>query len=394
VFDAARTTIEEKTGIPPTHVMMAATHTHSSVSARGSNRLIPDEALTDYQAFLAQRISDGVRRAVNQLGPAQIGWGSAREPTSVFNRRYHMRPGAATPNPFGGQDRVVMNPGRANPDIVKAAGPTDPEVAFLAVRSLEGQPIAVLANYSLHYVGPGTSGVISADYFGEFADRLQQLLAADRLDPPFVGMMSNGTSADINNIDWLNKPDRRWEPFEKMRDVAQRVAEAVAGEYEQVVFHPEAELDAAWDELRLTVRKPTRQQLDRAERVLADPDHVPLSHQREATYARRLQQLAESPDQVSIPLQVVRVGDGAIAALPFEVFVEIGLQLKAESPLPHLFTISHANGTYGYLPTVQQHALGGYETWLGTNVVEVQAADKITRRLQAMLGELADGTAP
>ncbi len=50
--------------------------------------------------------------------------------------------------------------------------------------------------------------------------------------------------------------------------------------------------------------------------------------------------------------------------------------------------ISHANGSHGYLPTAGQHELGGYETWLGTNCVEVQAADKIVKSLLTMLNEM------
>ena len=59
-----------------------------------------------------------------------------------------------------------------------------------------GRPLALLANYSLHYVGGVGSGDLSADYFGAFADGIQQLLGADRQDPPFVGIMSNGTSGE------------------------------------------------------------------------------------------------------------------------------------------------------------------------------------------------------
>ena len=50
--------------------------------------------------------------------------------------------------------------------------------------------------------------------------------------------------------------------------------------------------------------------------------------------------------------------------------------------------LSHANGSYGYLPTVQQHHWGGYETWMGTNHVEIKAAPKITNALLEMLGRL------
>ena len=48
-----------------------------------------------------------------------------------------------------------------------------------------------------------------------------------------------------------------------------------------------------------------------------------------------------------------------------------------------------ANGHYGYLPTPEQHALGGYETWMGTNQLEKEASRKITAALMEMLGRLA-----
>ena len=364
---------------------MAGTHTHSSVSARGPNRLINDGSLSEYQQFLARRIADGVRRAVNNLQPARIGWGSASEPTQVFNRRYFMKPGTPTLNPFGGQDQVVMNPGQGNPNLARAAGPTDPEIAFLSVQSIDGKPLALLANYSLHYVGPSAGSVISADYFGAFADRIQQLMDADRQDPPFVGMLSNGSSADINNIDWLNKPERRWAPYEKMRDVADRVARAVVEAHQQVEFHSWIPLDAAFAELTLAVRNPDEQQIAFASAVLAKPEDEKPNHGRERVYAERVLQLAESPSSIRAPLYALRIGDVGVCAIPFEVFAEIGLQIKAESPLPRAFTISHANGTYGYLPTAAQHELGGYETWLGTSVVEYEAASKITETLLGML---------
>ncbi len=84
----------------------------------------------------------------------------------------------------------------------------------------------------------------------------------------------------------------------------------------------------------------------------------------------------------------MRIGDLGIAAIPFEVFTEIGLDIKAKSPAKQTFTISLANGSYGYLPTPRQHALGGYETWLGTNLVEIHASDKITATALRLLGRM------
>jgi len=388
VFDSAKESIRNKTGVPVENMLMAATHTHSSISARAPNKVKSNGPLSDYQNFVARRISDGVRRAINNLEPARIGWGRAEEPTQVFNRRYFMKPGTPTPNPFGGTDRVVMNPGRGNPSIDKAAGPTDPEIAFLSVQSTDGRPIALLANYSLHYVGPSAGSVISADYFGVFADRIQELLGADRLDPPFVGIMSNGTSGDINNINWLEKPSRRWPPYAKMRQVADLVARAVHQAHERIEFHDWVPLDACQSELTLGVRDPTQEQLAYAHKILDKPEDAPKHHARERVYANRVLDLADAPEHRSFPLQVMRIGELGICAIPFEVFVEIGLELKQRSPMGQTFTISHANGSYGYLPTVRHHELGGYETWLGTNNVEVQAASKIVDASLSMLRDL------
>ena len=388
VYDKAKRIINEKTSIPIENMMMSATHTHSSITARGANRLRQDKELSSYQQFLVSRISDGVRRAANNLKPARIGWGCAQEPTQVFNRRYYMKSGVPVPNPFGGEDKVVMNPGRGNPNILKAAGPTDPQIVFLSIKSVNGRPIALLANYSLHYVGNGQRGVISADYFGIFADKIRQLLGADRNDSPFVGILTNGTSGDINNIDWLNKTQKRFAPYEKMRQVADLVAGAVYEEHKKLKFRDWVKLDAMQNELTLAVRKPTDKQRAYAQRILKKSDDAKPYHKHEKVYARRTLQMQGTPAEVSVVLQTFRIGDLGICAIPFEVFVEIGLEMKAKSPFEQTFTISHANGSYGYLPTVAQHKLGGYETWLGTNMVEFQSSAKIVRMLSSMFNHI------
>ncbi len=145
VFDEAKRQIHEHTGLPAEHVLTAATHTHSATSSGWSNSLAPDMDFSDYQKFVARRISDGVRRAFNNLEPARVGWGTAEEPRQVTNRRRFAKPGMPMPNPFGGQDQVhgcaVLQ------DLVEPAGPVDPQIVFLSVQAVDGRPIALLANY-------------------------------------------------------------------------------------------------------------------------------------------------------------------------------------------------------------------------------------------------------
>jgi neutral ceramidase len=388
-FEEAKRLIHAKTGLPRASMLMSSTHTHSGVSARAD---APKGGkfgqLDEYQVFVARRIADGVASALNNLAPAQIGWGVGEVPQHVFNRRWKMKPGTPLINPFGGEDKVLMNPAIGDPNVLEPAGPTDPQVSFLAVRSPEGRPIALLANYSLHYVGGVPRPHISADYFAVFADRIQELLEADRQDPPFVAMMSNGTSGDVNNRD-VRGPTKRLPPYAKMRMVADDVAKEVLRVYKTVRFHDWVRLQSAQAELTLQVRKPGPELLAYARKVLAKPESEPKLHRYEKAYAERVLALdADWPDQIDVPLQAFRIGELGIAAIPFEVFAEIGLELKQRSPFKPTFTIELANGSFGYLPTPAQHAVGGYETWFGTNRVEIEASTKITAKILELFGQL------
>lgn len=391
LIDEVKRLIQEESNIPRENLLVSATHTHSSVSAGGvgeKRRQIGNvEPFDEYQKFLIRRIADGVRIAINNLEPALIGWGVGSVPEHVFIRRWRMKPGTPIPNPFGGQDSVKMNPGR-DPNLLEPAGKPDTDVSFISVQSIHGKPIALLANYSLHYVGGNPRDHLSADYFGVFADRIQELLKTDRQEPPFVGIMSNGTSGDVNNINF-GAPSIKKAPYEQIKLVAEDVAREVFRVYNSVEYHNWVPLRAAEEKFTLQVRKPSAQMLARAKMVIARPDTVKPIHRHEVTYAHRIIQLEETwPDKIDIILQAFRIGDLGIAAIPFEVFAEIGLEIKAKSPFHPSFTIEQANGSYGYLPSPEQHELGGYETWLSTNKVEIEASRRIVAKLLDLFAKI------
>jgi hypothetical protein len=391
VYDEAKRLIETNTGLPGDQVLMAATHTHSATSAEGQGTKrrgwLGSAALDGYQLFLARRIADGVQVAIQNLEPAKIAWGSVDVPQHVFNRRWLMK--NPVMSPLGLMDKARMNPGIGNTELLKPAGPIDPEVSFIAVESIDGRPIAVLGNYSLHYVGGVPIGHISADYFGVFADRIQELLNADRQGPPFVGILSNGTSGDVNNINFRG-PRKKNLPYAKISIVANDVAKAVFGEYQRLSFKNWVPLGAAQSKLMLKVRRASSEILANMAKVEVRPEaDEPLFHRLEKTYALRIKQLeSEWPDDIEIILQAFRLGDLSIATIPFETFAETGLEIKEKSPFSDAFTIELANGSYGYLPTPSQHQLGGYESWLGTNRVEVGASTKIVEKLLELFDRL------
>ncbi|MBI1301101.1 MAG: hypothetical protein GC137_05505 [Alphaproteobacteria bacterium] len=384
VFDAAKKMIHEATGLAPAQIMMASTHTHSSISAGGTGEKrrawTEDEPLDAYQSFMASRIADGMQVALKNLEPARIGWGSGSVPQHVFNRRWKMKPGTPMPNPLGGDDMAVMNPGVAHPNLLEPAGPTDPEVAYISVQSIDGRPLALLANYSLHYVGGVPKGHISADYFGVFADIIQEHLQADGQHPPFVAMMSNGTSGDVNNINFKG-PSVRHPPYWKMKVVAEDVVREILKSYHDIGYRDWVKLGARQELLTLKVRKPGLELSKFVKGVLERPELETGRHRLEKTYAERVVQMESWPDEISVIIQAFKIGDLGIGGIPFETFAETGLEIKEKSPFNKTFTISFANGSFGYLPTPEQHRLGGYETWLSTNRVEEVASEKIVAQL-------------
>ncbi len=385
ILDAAKRRIDAKCGLAPDHILISAVHTHTAPTRAALFQSEPDREYTD---FLVERIADGVARAINNLAPARIAWGVGREPNQVFNRRWKMRPGAIPPNPFGGtNDLVKMNPPVGSPDLVEPAGPTDPEVSVLAVQSPEGRPIALLANYSLHYVGTSRGNDISADYYGAFADRIQQLLGADRLDPPFVALLANGTSADINNINF-RQPRRPMGPYEQIHVVADAVAAEAHRVCQRLEYRDWVPLGVEQTELKLGVRRPSPEEVTRAKGILAKANAKELRAP-EQVYARETVLMKAYPEEVPVILQAMRIGELGIAAIPCEVFAEIGLAIKRQSLLKPTFTIELANGYNGYLPTPEQHKLGGYETWRArSSYLETQAAPKILDALMTLFGRL------
>jgi hypothetical protein len=381
VLDKAKHLAHGHTGIPMDRMLISATHTHTAPTAAG---VFQSESDADYCEFLVRRISDCIRRAAHNLEPAKVGWGVGREATQVFNRRWKMRDGVEMVDPFGRPDHVRMNPPAASPDLVEPAGPIDPEVGVLAVQTLAGRLLALLANYSLHYVGGTGAGDVSADYYGAFAERTGQLLAAEKGDPPFVAIMSNGTSGNINNINFRESSQAR-APYVQIRAVAALLAAEAARVAEKIEYRTNVPLAMSEAKLRLARRPTPKDDVARAKFILSQA--APGVLQRvEAIYARETVLLNEYPPFVETMVQAIRIGDLGIATSPCETFVETGLAIKAASPLKPTFTIELANDYCGYLPTAEHHQLGGYETWRArSSFLEIEAEAKIRTKILEQL---------
>ncbi|HOC57770.1 MAG TPA: hypothetical protein PKI20_19280 [Verrucomicrobiota bacterium] len=376
--DAVRARAQQLTSIPTDRIMLSAVHTHSTPSLM---RCLGTDADTNYLAFVLPRIVEGLQRAVANLGPARVGWAVAPAPEHTHTRVWIRRPDKLLPDPFGDLTiRANMHPGHQNPDTVGPSGPSDPALTLLAVQSPEGRPIAVLANYSMHYFG---APAISADYYGAFAEKLGPLIGAGDASPAFVGIMSQGTSGDQHWMDY-SEPKR-----EVTRDAyAGKLAQIAADAYRKVVFHDWAPLVMRQKTLRLATRQPDAQRLAWARELVAKLDgRSPRSLPE--VYAGEQLWLHENPTRLVL-LQALRVGDLGIAIWPCEVFALSGLKIKAQSPLQPTMNIELANGEEGYIPPPELYPLGGYNTWAcRTASLETNAEPKIVDALLGLLEKVS-----
>jgi len=376
---AAKEHAERLTGIGRDNILISCTHTHygpATVGALGT----PRDDRTMERA--AQRIGDSVRLAQNRLQPAEVGVASTTCPGETFNRRWHMKDGT-----------VQMNPGHQNPDALRTAGPADPEVLVLAVRSPNREPIALLANYALHYVGGPCHTSISADYFGYFDRALQRMAGRD-----LVAIMANGFCGDLNNVDASQPEPDMPHPFYQEERVANAVAAAAYGAWQGLrgfQYDSAPALRAGTEMMEFRRRESSADELARA-RVLLNAGEDSWSDEsvpdfKDRVYAREALYVADEPLERAIPIMAMRIGELGLVGLPGEIFVEYGLHIKGRSRFTNTMTIELANDFVGYCPTDKALGEGSYETQLartskaapGTEAAMVGAALRALTRVAA-----------
>ncbi|TWU07746.1 neutral/alkaline non-lysosomal ceramidase N-terminal domain-containing protein [Stieleria varia] len=388
LLDDAKQLAASKTAIPAENMLISATHTHTAPSSFGA---LGTPADLNYLPVIRQRIVEAIVAAESNLQPARVGWGSTSVPEMTALRRWVRRPDKLDVDPFGEYTvRANMHAATKMDMVTGPTGPEDPELSMIAFETLDGAPIAILANYSMHYFGDQP---ISADYFGLFSESIAKH-AGERFqtkhpdaDPPtsIVGVLSHGCSGDIWRRDYWTyngKDDQTIEGY------AQAMAGHAAKVYDGIEYQSDADLRMVQSELPMRYRVPNESRLKWAQQIVAEMgDRQPKD--KTEVYAREAVLLHEM-QETKILVQALRIGDIAIATTPNETYALTGLKLKHQSPLNKTMVIELANGADGYIPPPEQHPLGGYNTWPARSAgLEVSAESKI---VAALLTGLEDVT--
>lgn len=383
LLDDVKALVASQHGIRADRIMISATHTHTAPSSMGALGTDADE---NYVVFVREKLVQSFADAAQNLTPAQVGWGVGQAAEYTALRRWIRRPDRLALDPFGNPTvRANMHAGRILDDVTGESGPKDPELSLISFQTLDGRPLAVIANFSMHYFGDKALG---ADYFGLFSEGLKARLAgADREGlPPFVGMMSHGCSGDIWRRDYhtYDPQAKDWtidEYTEGLLNIALQV-------YEGITHQADADLAMAEARLPLNYRVPDAQRLQWAQGVVSEMQGQ-LPKTQPEVYARE-QVLLHELQSTEVVVQGIRIGEIGIATTPNETYALTGLKIKLNSPLANTMVIELANGGDGYIPPPEQHHLGGYNTWAARSAgLEVEAEPKIAAAAIHLLEEVS-----
>jgi hypothetical protein len=382
LVEEARREIERTTRLRGVDVMISATHSHTGpVVDRNSAFGGKSDLVHHYLDGLPAKIAEAVRQAESRLAPAAVSAASGREESIAFNRRYHMTDGT-----------VGWNPGKLNPRVIKPAGTIDPEVPVVRFDSADGRPMAVYVNYAVHLDNIGEPR-ISADLPSTLARAL-----ADFGGPEMVTVYSTGCCGDVNHI------DVRWREPQRGFANAARMGTILAGEVLRT--WPRLEPVKA-DVVRvrraivpLALPAISEADVERSRSVIArmeDPKgpRPKFLEQVDAFKTRDVVARQGRPQEVEV--QVIALGDElAWVSLPGEIFTELGLAIKQDSPFRRTIIAELANGAIGYIPARRAYAQGNYEVISarcaeGSGERLVDAAVRLLKELYAEAGAAKAG---
>ena len=326
----------------------------------------------DYLDSLKNRVRDGVQVALAQLTGVELIAGSIDASGWCYNRRPVYR-GA------DGGEHVGTHGPRGGPSFLRMEGPEDNQLQAMLCRDVSGRPVGGLVNFACHPTNMYGVKAWSADYIGPLTDALR-----DEYGCPFV--FFNGCSGNLSQVSGIVGKER-----EGGEDYCEAMGTALAVKAVEALSSGRSVADSSIavrsKEIPIAQRRPTKEMIELARWYLEqDPDtvdqeaftyrmygHPYTMYHNSAAFqewiARETLGMWEWQRRVGsrelyedIGIQVIKLGDVALACVPCEYFSEFGLEIKARSPFASTMVVHLANGWHSYIPTIEGMAHGGYES--------------------------------
>lgn len=316
-YDEVAEELRKELGIEPRQFWWGLTHTHSGpeVGPPDTYKMLlgrsDHEWDREYTARVRKALVDAVREARQKLAPARLTAGTGMAMANI-NRRAR---------DVDGKISLGLNP----------EGPVDRQIGLLRIDRPDGSPVALITNYAIHGTVMGPQNLlISGDCPGVVADYVERKTGSTML-------FLNGAAGNIAPI-YSVYPDPKAGHLSQFNVLlGDRILEAVGA------------LGPASSDVRLwagekTVETPLREDL-------TWPENLP----------RYLRKTEGGPPLLRLPVRFMRINDTLVWGAPVEMFCDIAMRVRDESPFARTFFFGYTNGWFGYLPTAKGFEEGGYE---------------------------------
>ncbi|MDZ4818969.1 MAG: hypothetical protein SGJ20_08360 [Planctomycetota bacterium] len=294
--------------VRPDEVILACTHTHSAPESGSLSDLQQTADFAGWIDYLAVQIGRAIAAAFSKRQPCSLRLGTAKAPGLGIYRRWQTTSGIE-----------MSHPEPAAESIISREGPVDDAVLVATFVDPQEQVVAMAVNATCHPVYEMCMPHVSPDYPGELT------LLLEKKFPSATALFLNGAAGDINPTTVSSGPLAA-------QQHAARLAAAVHNAIDQSSRSASTIVSIRRDRLILPTRLPDGRDVG----VTAEAD-----------------------------VALLQIGDGAIAFLPGEPFVETGLAIRQQSPFAFQAVVGYSEATIGYIPTDEAFALGGYETGFG-----------------------------
>jgi len=305
----------EAAGIQRTQFWWSVTHSHAApeVGPPGMYKALLGRSDHEWDREYAALVKDSLVRAVKEardkLEPARIAFGQGIAMANL-NRRA---------KDVNGQVSLGLNPD----------GPVDRQFGLMQFTRPDGSLIALVANYAMHgTVMNGQNLLISGDGPGTVTAYVEQKMGA----PVLYVNGAAGNMAPIYSV----YPDPKSGHLSQFNVLlGDRILAAART------------MGASTGDVTMWV----------GEKPIDTPQKEGLVWPEELSRYSA----AAVPPMVRLPVRFLRINDTLVWAAPVELFCEIAMAVRNQSPFTHTFYFGYTNGWFGYLPTAEAFAEGGYE---------------------------------
>ena len=350
------------TGLAAENIFCTATHTHSGPIVWESFPKSMGQCLNvEWRESVPGKAAQSVASAVDGLRPVRPSLTRAYAHGLSHYRRLEFKDG-------GQINTWLLNRGEEDRQCIGAAGPIDPELLAMAFEDDAGEVIAMLVSFALHACSRGGSlNRISADYPGALTRSLREHFGEE-----MVCLFLPSAGGSIN-------------PVLPRDEAGAALAQHIRNRWEKrrPIDFAQGGLAASRSSIRLPLRELDVDQTEKLRKSQWPEEHWPYFVESQREF---IEQGMKEPEA---PLGTWHLGDVALATIPGEPFVELGMDLKRRSPFAWTLPVGYTQDSLGYLITPEAWQAGGYETLIARQgSVSPVAGKAITDELVRMLTAL------